>query len=585
MKKTLHSLLTIVLIFYFGIAAAVSTPLDSIYHALKSSLPAYDNIAYAQPSVNTLDNDGTWIIQTPNAWGTSLSRYNSAISTAAAKESIDPVFYLPTCHHSTDCSGGRQCVQPDFSHPAFPKLQLCLGPESMFQTKAYRAIVSAQRTVDITTLQPSSISQSAFSTGAFTPTLKNALIELAVKANNNKQPITVRLLQGGVLPITTQAKNHAALKSQSFLNPEKTFLKDIVNSPLFPTHTPYFNLYVATERSCYLLTGKCDGNSDQDSAVFRVSWNHGKIIDIDHTHIITGGQNLWGSDYLQTNPVNDLNMAITGPVTQGADTYINTMWNYVIHHQHSQINSNICASFHNGMLTDDCPMASSRHAAPPNAWVSNNRYPVEAMFVSKLNNGILPRDADASELARVVAFKNARSSIKISQQAIYFKLAPIGTPALHPIPTVEGNIIDALATAISHNVTVDIVTSNLNGLGFSYTSEVSSSFLEQAITTSLEKNVPAFHDPTQAKAQIKKYLTIKTIRYNKNDPDGKKTLSHDKLWIVDDKLFYIGSHNLYPSALQQFGVIIEDDHLLAINQLENRLWNPLWENSATFTPN
>ena len=565
--------------------ATPMTPLTAIYEKLHEYFPRFNGITYAQPSTNYLSSDGSWMIQTPDAWGTTLADYHTDITTAAPGESINPLFRLPTCHTASQCLGPRTCTQPVFTHPSKSPRYLCTGPEDHFQIRMYNAIISANHTLDITTLQPSSITHSAFSTGAFTPTLQNALIQLAVKANNTKTPITVRLLQGGVLPLTSKLKNTTQLQHSNFFNPEKDFIKTIINSPYFPSHTRYFNLFVGTERSCYLISGHCDGNSDQDSPVFRVSWNHGKIIDIDHKDIITGGENFWGTDYLESKPVNDLNLEMTGPVTKGADTYINTMWGFMIHHQHSQINSNICASYHDGVLTDDCPqLTTTPHQTTSDNSNKNTDYPIQAMFVSKLNNGVLSKSADASELARVIAFKNAKNNIKISQQALYFKLAPIGTPPLHPIPTPEGNTINALAIAISHNVKVDIVTSNLNGLGISYTSEVSSQYLENAITSQLESVSPLFSDPTQAKAQIAKYLTIKTIRYSKDDPDGNKTLSHDKLWIVDDGLFYIGSHNLYPSALQQFGVIIEDDHQVAINQLENRLWNPLWNNSATYRP-
>ncbi|WP_100623442.1 hypothetical protein [Candidatus Coxiella mudrowiae] len=32
--------------------------------------------------------------------------------------------------------------------------------------------------------------------------------------------------------------------------------------------------------------------------------------------------------------------------------------------------------------------------------------------------------------------------------------------------------------------------------------------------------------------------------------------NHAKVWIIDNKVFYVGFHNLYPSNLQEFGVII-----------------------------
>jgi hypothetical protein len=40
--------------------------------------------------------------------------------------------------------------------------------------------------------------------------------------------------------------------------------------------------------------------------------------------------------------------------------------------------------------------------------------------------------------------------------------------------------------------------------------------------------------------------------------NGKRFANHAKLVDVDDTAFYIGSENLYPSRLQELGVIVED---------------------------
>ncbi|WP_425319535.1 hypothetical protein [Candidatus Coxiella mudrowiae] len=34
--------------------------------------------------------------------------------------------------------------------------------------------------------------------------------------------------------------------------------------------------------------------------------------------------------------------------------------------------------------------------------------------------------------------------------------------------------------------------------------------------------------------------------------------NHAKIWVVDDRLFYVSSHNLYPSNLQEFGYVINN---------------------------
>ncbi|WP_369421121.1 hypothetical protein [Coxiella-like endosymbiont] len=44
--------------------------------------------------------------------------------------------------------------------------------------------------------------------------------------------------------------------------------------------------------------------------------------------------------------------------------------------------------------------------------------------------------------------------------------------------------------------------------------------------------------------------------------------------MVDDRLFYVGSNNLYPSNLQEFGYVIDNKELTQefLNQYQNKLW-------------
>ncbi len=44
--------------------------------------------------------------------------------------------------------------------------------------------------------------------------------------------------------------------------------------------------------------------------------------------------------------------------------------------------------------------------------------------------------------------------------------------------------------------------------------------------------------------------------------------------MVDDRYFYLGSDNLYPVDLQEFGYIV-DDRAAAATLLRD-YWNPLW---------
>ena len=146
----------------------------------------------------------------------------------------------------------------------------------------------------------------------------------------------------------------------------------------------------------------------------------------------------------------------------------------------------------------------------------------------------------------VTSVKNAKTNIKIVQQAIYQKL-----PVLEPFPpldTINGNIMDALVYSLMKNVQVDIITSSPGG---GYGSQVSSEFIYTQLLQKIINN--GVNEPVAIK-QLDQYLKIGEAAYKKG---GKPSKNHSKFWMVDDEIFYVGSHNFYPSPLHQFGVIVE----------------------------
>jgi phosphatidylserine/phosphatidylglycerophosphate/cardiolipin synthase-like enzyme len=50
---------------------------------------------------------------------------------------------------------------------------------------------------------------------------------------------------------------------------------------------------------------------------------------------------------------------------------------------------------------------------------------------------------------------------------------------------------------------------------------------------------------------------------------------HAKFWMVDERAFYIGSENLYPAELQEFGYIVEDRSAAA--QVRRDYWDQAWK--------
>ena len=52
-------------------------------------------------------------------------------------------------------------------------------------------------------------------------------------------------------------------------------------------------------------------------------------------------------------------------------------------------------------------------------------------------------------------------------------------------------------------------------------------------------------------------------------------LNHAKFWMVDDRTFYIGSDNMYPVNLQEYGYIVDDRK--AAGEILEAWWNSLWQ--------
>jgi hypothetical protein len=64
------------------------------------------------------------------------------------------------------------------------------------------------------------------------------------------------------------------------------------------------------------------------------------------------------------------------------------------------------------------------------------------------------------------------------------------------------------------------------------------------------------------------------VSWPKDQPIG----THAKFWMVDERAFYIGSENLYPTDLQEFGYIVEDASAAA--QIRRDYWDKAWKWSS-----
>lgn len=394
-------------------------------------------------------------------------------------------------------------------------------------------IASARRRVDISLLQPAP-------DGQFLAAIRQALQELAQR----RRPIQVRFIIGQYPP-------------------------DNVDVPaFFKALTDGFDLgrlavSVAAFRSC-VAVDDCDS----------YSWNHSKIIAIDGAEALVGGHNLWARDYLMDEPVSDLSMVVKGPAAESAVRFIDRLWEYV------------CANLDQ---KDSIALASSTGSCPQPAALPNRRPGkggLSILGVGRMGAGITRDFANQSELARDLTLASARHEIRIVQQDLGFGLGRADT--LFPDSTID-RLVDFLRQGRGD---IYIVLSDLGAKGKSgstYSNDVPlktlAKHLKQEVQRRFERDDPKLRyeirrGPDPVNAMLCNHVHLAPFRFGPDDswPGGDPLATHAKFWMVDGHVFYIGSDNMYPVNLQEYGYIVDDAR--AAQQLTDAYWTPLWQWSS-----
>ncbi|GAA3033458.1 hypothetical protein GCM10020000_08300 [Streptomyces olivoverticillatus] len=167
---------------------------------------------------------------------------------------------------------------------------------------------------------------------------------------------------------------------------------------------------------------------------------------------------------------------------------------------------------------------------------------------------------------------SAGSHIEISQQDL--------NATCPPLPRYDVRIYDALAAKLAAGVKVRIVVSdpaNRGAVGSGGYSQIKS--LSEISDVLRNRLAQVTGDQQRAKAALCSNLQLATFRSSPSAKwaDGHPYAQHHKLISVDGSAFYIGSKNLYPSWLQDFGYIVESPE--AAGQLDTKLLQPQWKYS------
>ncbi|MBO1417834.1 phospholipase D-like domain-containing protein, partial [Streptomyces sp. FH025] len=330
------------------------------------------------------------------------------------------------------------------------------------------------------------------------------------------------------------------------------------------------------------------------------SWNHSKLLVVDGRSVIAGGINGWKDDYLDTaHPVSDVDLALNGPAAGSAARYLDTLWEWTCGRtgllDNAWFASTGGAACRPSLERDLNPVPSATGTLPVLAVGGlgvgikdrdpSSRYrpaPAEATCgpVSLHDNTNGDRDYETvnpEENALRALVASATDHIEISQQDLN------GT--CPPMPRYDARLYDALAGKLAAGVKVRIVVSdpaNRGTVGSGGYSQIKSL---SEISDVLKARLTALTgDRAKAGAALCGNLQLATFRAAPTATwaDGHPYALHHKLVSVDGSAFYIGSKNLYPAWLQDFGYVVEDGTAAA--QLDRDLLAPEWRYSqATAT--
>ncbi|KNB53918.1 phospholipase D-like domain-containing protein [Streptomyces caatingaensis] len=427
--------------------------------------------------------------------------------------------------------------------------------------KTTENIAAAERTVDISTLAP-------FPDGAFQDAIAAGLKASVEKGHKPK----VRVLVGAA-PIY-----HINVRPGAYVDDLRKRLGAAAGS--------------VTLTAASMTTSKT-----------AFSWNHSKLLVVDGRSAITGGINSWKGDYLDTaHPVTDVDLALTGPAASSAGRYLDALWGWTCRNK-----GNVASVWFAASDGASCMPDLERQANPEPAGPTGN---VPVIAVGGLGVGIRDKDASSAfdpklptatdtkcvvgvhdntnadrdydtvnpeESALRELVRSAGKHVEISQQDL--------NATCPPLPKYDVRLYDTLAQKLASGVKVRIVVSdpqNRGTVGSGGYSQIKS--LSEISDVLRERLTRVTGDRDKAKSALCSNLQLASFRSSPGAKwaDGHAYPLHHKLVSVDGSAFYVGSKNLYPSWLQDFGYMVESPEAAA--QLKSELLDPEWEFSkATAT--
>jgi phosphatidylserine/phosphatidylglycerophosphate/cardiolipin synthase-like enzyme len=487
--------------------------------AKSDPLAIFRGVTYGLSDGNRLP--GGWLVQTPKVWGMAAA---SLPFLPLDCPGCDPDLRLPVC--SARCPAGRCApLAASVTRPGARPARYCLGHSDALLDLVYDLLSSAQQSVDITLLQPPADHR-------FLAALRNAVTLLA----HSGRAVTLRFLVGSYPPEGTHTL---------------AFLKELVRDATAVRESRLM-LYAASMRPC-------------EPPACPSSWNHAKIVAVDGRRALVGGHNFWTQDYLLDAPVHDLSMRIDGPAVRAAHAYADALWRFACaNSQAGTANESYVYVAGRAFIDTGClptlmlPPAAGRSGAVP------------VLSVARLGSGIVTDFANQSQLARTLLLGAARRSIRMVQQDVAFAL-PGGEK-----PSWPNSDLERIADLLAAGGEVFIVLSNQGATGteggYSNGTPIEDVARHIRTVTAVRTGIA---EPQLSRLLCAK-LNLAPLRFGPDSswPGNRPIGVHAKFWMIDDRIFHIGSENLYPVDLQEFGYIV--DARAAASEIRRDYWDPLW---------
>jgi hypothetical protein len=258
-------------------------------------------------------------------------------------------------------------------------------------------------------------------------------------------------------------------------------------------------------------------------------------------------------------------MEIEGPAAEVAHRFTDKEWAFVCNHPQGDTN-NIAFEFRSGLGI--APGCRSSAVLPSPSGPAGS---VRVLAMGRLAAGIERPFADQSLVGRTLLLGAARKTIRMVQQDVAFSLSEVNLERSWPQAPLE-----RMVDLILRGGDVYIILSHL---------DAASPVGTYSNGVPIEKVAHHIADIARARSKLPQselddqlcaHLHLAPLQFGPNPawPDGKPFGVHAKFWMIDDRAFYIGSENLYPADLQEFGYVVEDDAATA--QVRHAYWEPAW---------